>query len=495
MANSIQGGAPTITNEELYGRYDIYTTADEITADNVLEEVNAALGWHVRNMTAEETLFWYRRGEQPILNRKKSRNTYVNNKVVVNLSEQIVSFKNGYFLTAPASYIARNNEAQDDVVTLNEYLYRSGKHEADNEIVNWFHTVGKGVLYVEPNTDPVTATETPVYAYALDPRTAFVVYSKRPGNKPVMGVNAVESNGQLYVDVYTRTAVFRLTGTRVQSITSTRSYPVAMTVSNIERVDPNYLGEIPIIEYRYNSQNQSAFEPAISLLNALNLLTSDRCDGVEQFIQSLLVFYNADLPEGEDANSLREKGILLLKSNGDQHSEVKILSEQLNQEQTQKLVDNVTQMTLSICSMPVTQFGQTSSSDTQGAVLVRNGWYQADTAARNTEDLFRASNRQFDRIFTKILSQRRLLDLKPTDIELQFVRNEQSNILAKAQAYATLVAGGYHPMLAMAKSGASSDPAADFKMSEEWIKLKVGNPDNVTEPTKEEEITENVTAV
>lgn len=466
-----------IDNDGFYGRADIFTAYEEITEENVLTAVNEALSYHVRNLGQEDQLYWYRRGVMPILSRTKRRNTYVNNKVVDNVAETVASFKEGYFLTQPAYYIARNTDAQDRVLKLNEFLYRSGKAKADNRTVNWFCTVGKGVIYVESNDDP----EVPFKAYALDPRKAFTVYSINPGNRPIMGVNAVTVGDRLLVDVYTRTRVFRLAGATAIRTTSSATYPVSMIASMIVNVENNPLGEIPIIEYRYNAQNQASFEAAYGLINTKNTILSNQADGVEQFIQSLMVFYNADLPEGEDANSLREKGILLLKSIGEQKSEVKILSEQLNQEQTLKLVEYIDEQILTICQMPCIQFGQTSSSDNQGAVLARNGWFHAEASARNTEDEFKRSNEQFDRIIAKILRDKGILEISPSDFELQFVRNEQSNIQSKAQAYSTLVQGGLAPVLALAKSGVSNDPESDYKISEPWIRMKIGNPDAPTE--------------
>ena len=448
-----------------FGRLDIYTSADEITEENVLREANLALAWHAQNVTEENYLYWYRRGDQPILDREKKRNKYVNNKIVENHAEEIVAFKNGYFLNSEIMYIARNDDAQDGVKDLNEYLYRSGKIDADTELVNWFHEVGKGCLLVEPGTDD----EIPVVAYALDPRKAFVVYSSRPSHEPMMGINAVAINDMIHVDVYTKDKVYRLIGSSTFESTSTLVNPISQVCTQLVKVEKNVIGEVPMVEYRYNSQNMAAFEAAIPLLDLLNQLASDRLDGIDQFIQSLTVIYNADLPEGETVDTLKASGLLLLKSTGDQKSDIKILSEQLNQSQTQEFVDYVYQQILTICEMPVTQFGQKSSSDNQGAVLARNGWYQADASAQNTEKQFRKSNRYFDRIFLKLLKERGLSKLSLTDFELQFSRNETSNIVAKSQAAMNLASIGLHPALFLGKSGVSNDPLGDYEMSKPWM--------------------------
>lgn len=175
---------------ELNGRRKIYTAAPEINAENVIAEVNHALAYHIKNFIEEDYLYWYRRGKQPIVNRTKEIRPEICNKVVINNADMVVTFKNGYFLTKPAFYVCRKDDEgiATKVKDLNEYLYTSGKNAVDNEVINWFHTVGLAALLIEPNKN---GTENPVNVYALDPRSAFVVYSLRPGNKPMMGINMV----------------------------------------------------------------------------------------------------------------------------------------------------------------------------------------------------------------------------------------------------------------------------------------------------------------
>ena len=140
-------------------------------------------------------------------------------------------------------------------------------------------------------------------------------------------------------------------------------------------------------------------------------------------------------------------------------------------------MDNIYEQILRICAMPSTTKGSTSTSDTGAAVLARDGWYQADAAARNTEDLFKRSNRQFDRILIDVLNRRGLLDIEITDFELNFIRNETANVQSKAQAFQTLMAAGFHPILAAGKSGISNDPVADMTMSADWLRMIWGDPE------------------
>lgn len=478
-------GVQVVTmSERLFGRRDIFASAEEITAENVIYEVNTALEYHYANVIEEDYLYWYRRGLQPVLNRHKEYNDWILNKVCVNVASEIVDFKNGYFMMAPCAYTSRRAGKKSKVDKLNEYLFRSGKQQADNIVADWFHTVGKAALFVESNNDP----EIPVKAYALDPRSAFVVKSMRPGNRPLYGVNVVIRDERSYIDVYTESTIFRLSGGAVA--TNVTAYPMyEATAINIYGVEANTLGHIPIIEYRYNSVNQAAFENVITLIDAMSDIQSNRADGVAQFIQSLGVAINCNFDESVTAETIKKSGLIALSSIGDNKADFKILSEELNQDQTQTLVDNLYDQILRICSMPTTRKGGSSTSDTQGAVIFRDGWEQAAAAARNCEDLFRESNHYFDEILVDILREKGILDISTVDFELNFIRNETANVQSKAQAAQTMLAMGMAPELAFKKSGLSSDPVSDVKMSEKYLKLIWGDPDEAVK--KEEEGADN----
>lgn len=462
----------------LFGRRTIYASSDEVNADNLISILNESLAFHMRNMLEEEFLYWYRRGVQKILGRTKEIRPEINNRMVENHADEIVNFKDGWFLTQPATYISRSQDEDvlDSVDKLNEFLYRSGKHHADNQIVDWFHTVGLGVLFVKPEEED----DVPYRCYALDPRSAFVVYSMEADHRPVMGVNMVVVGDRVKFDIYTKDTVYKVDGGVMGRIITDAPVLNASAVT-ITDIRPNTLRRIPIIEYRYNSINMGAFEAVIPLLDAINEVQSNRLDGIDQFIQSLLVFYNCTPGVDADGNDVtpkmvREAGAIYLKNAGEHKADLKEIASQLDQSQTQVLVDYLYQQVLTICGMPTTTKGGASTSDTGTAVLARDGWYQADVSARNTEDLFMQSNAQFDIIMTDILKRKGLVDIKPIDFNLQIVRNETANIQSKAQAYRTLVDGGFHPILAMAKSGVSHDPDKDFEMSKEYLAMKVGDP-------------------
>ena len=460
--------------EYLFGRRKIYTSTDVITRDNVIKEVNDARTVHMVNAREESFLYWYRRGLQPILDRKKEVRPEICSKITINNADMVATFKNGYFLTKPATYVSRK---EDDAITakvnqLNEYVYLSGKYEVDNEVVDWFHTVGLGVLYVDINRDS-SDTEAPVKVYSLDPRGAFVVYSTRPGNRPVFAVNMVINDKHLYADVITETNIYRLTGeTVIDGFTQIDMASVSANFTDVKSVEPNILGKIQIVEYAYNSLRMASFESAIPIMDAINLVESNRNDGIEQFIQSLTVLYNCELEEGTTANTIRQNGLIQLKSVGENKADIKILSEQLDQSQTQTTLDNLYEQMLDKAGVPSSIRDSGSTSDNVGSVYLRSGWAMADTHARNTEDEFKRSNKYFDEVMLAILKRKVNFEIKPSDFELKIVRNDLNNLLVKTQAAMNMKELGFAPALAFERSGLSNDPITDVEISKEYIDAK-----------------------
>lgn len=495
MNSEVLTSVYSVSQMDLFGRDKIYTATEEITEDNVLFEVNYALAFHMKNVAEMNYLYWYRRGVQPILSREKKIRPEINNKVLVNNADMVVTFKNGYFLTSPVGYISRkkDDKTAEEVKKLNDYLYSSGKQSADNEVVDWFHTVGVGVIFVDPTKNDEEAKTKPMSVYALDPRSACVVYSLRPGNKPVFGMNLVVASDYIYIDVISEDKVFKLKGTVTPE--KTTEVPDPLTAAyEVVSVEPNVIGRVPIIEYVYKSTRMSSFESALSVMDAINRAESNRLDAIEQTVQNLMVMYNCELPEGEDANTIRESGLIVLTSTTDNRADVKLMSESLDQQQTQTTLDDLYEQMLEKCGVPSSVRDGGSTSDNVGAVYLRSGWATADTDARNTEDLYRASNRLFDEVFLRILKRRGLIgDIETSDFDVTFIRNSLNNLLVKTQAALNMKTLGFAPELAFAKSGLSNDPISDVEVSQRYIDMMWVAPNvSVVDENKDENVDKDV---
>lgn len=475
----------------LNGRQQIYSPFVEVTEENIIDFLTPVISAFSQNKREMDYLYWYRRGIQPILWRTKEIRKSINNKVIANLADEITIFKNGYFLTKPAFYVSRSEKKAKtkQVDRLNNYLWASGKHKADNEVVNWFHTVGVGVMYVEANKDASTREESPISVYSLDPRTAFVVYSLRPGNPALAGINIVAvDNEKVEIDVYTKNKIFICEG-GYKSKNSTDNKVDGMAVRLINVLE-NSIGEIPMVEYVMNRNRMSCFESVIPLMDTLNKVMSNATDGIEQFIQSLCVAVNTQFEEGVTAETIRDAGMITLTSTDGQNVDFKILSEQLDQTQTQVTINNLLDRINSIAGVPFSTQSTGGTSDNVGAVYLRNGYEIADTFVRDTEDCFRDSNRAFDKLMlatiNSVLTEKKL-DITTTDIDIQFSRSELENLLTKSQSALNLMQLGLAPEVILEKTGLSNDPLSDIARSEKYIKQKFEIAEKETEPKVPEE--------
>lgn len=426
-----------------FGRSVIYTDVLDVTPGNVLNVLEKALETHRKNRNDIQYLYSYYKGNQPILNRKKAVRPEINNKVVINRANEIVTFKVGYLIGEPVQYVNRGgDELTESINTLNEYMFMESKATKDKELAEWFTICGVGYRMVLPNAAD-NEDESPFKIYTLDPRDTFVVRYNGLGNNIVMGVKYVTTadNRTIY-SIYTDKYYFEVVD------------------GKLTKADVHYLGAVPIIEYPFNTARIGAFEAVISLLDAINITISNRLDGVEQFIQALLVFKGITI-DSEEYKELKEEGGIEIPT----ESDIKYLTQELNQTQTQTLVDDMYQTVLTICGMP-NRNGGSSTSDTGNAVIMRDGWSSAEARAKDTETVFKEYETEFLRQAIYISNTLRGLNLKASAVEPKFTRRNYENIQTKSQVLATMLANDkIHPRLAFAHSGMFADPEAAYLMS------------------------------
>ncbi len=443
---------------DLHGRRIIYTDVDEITDDNVIAVLSQAMPVHNQNRAEIQYLYDYYKGKQPILYRKKEIREDICNKIVENIANEIVTFKVGYLMGKPIQYICRGSGDEktlsDAVITLNDYMYAEDKATKDTALVEWNHICGTAYRMILPDPDD-EADEAPFEIYTLDPRNTFVVYHSGLGNKPIMGVRYVtRSDGLTAYSVYTKNRHYELMYDGVLDFKDVTPVPELFVTSEY-----HIYGDIPIIEYPANNARLGAFEIVLPLLDALNNVASNRLDGVEQFIQSLLVLkgVDIDIPMSE----IKEAGGLKIPLEGDAF----YLAQELNQTQTQTLVDDTYQTILVICGMP-NRNGGSSTSDTGNAVIMRDGWSDAEARAAASEDIFKISERRFLRLALNIANTYRNLNLKLYNIEPQFTRRHYEHIESKAQVLISMLAcDKIHPRLAYEYCGMFTDPDLAYTQS------------------------------
>ena len=442
---------------EMYGRRVIITDAKEITKDNIASELNEAFSTHSLNRGEIEYLWNYYKGKQPILQREKKVRPEICNKIVENRANEIVSFKVGYLCGEPIQYVGRNSDenVSEAIAELNEMMFSESKATRDKEVVEWQMICGTAYRLVLPNEKWKEEDGAPFNINTLNPLDTFVVYSSEVGNKPVFAVKyRVDKQNRRIASVYTRNGYWRLIDDKVTEYKQ------------------HSLGMIPIFEYPANNARQGAFEIVLPLLDAINTVASNRMDGIEQFIQAFIKFINCDVSEG-DFEKLKDLGAIKVKSTDGNQADVDLVTNELNQMQTQTLVDYLHQTVLTVCGMP-NRNGGSSTSDTGSAVVFRDGWSDAETRAKDSELMFKKSEQEVLKLVLRIIRDTQGLDdaiykLRLRDIDSRFTRRNYDNIQSKSQVLVSMLQQNkIHPRLAFTSCGLFCDAENAYQMSMDY---------------------------
>ena len=443
----------------LNGRRQIFTSETAITRDNVVNVLAKALEVHYQNRTEILYLEKYLRGVQPILDRVKKVNGEINNKIVVNIANEIVTFKTAEFAGEPIQYKSRASESDDvpeKVAKINDMMLSEGKQTKDIELAHNMFTCGVGyrlVMHDRGRGRTEYMDEAPFEFYIPEPANTFVVRSNDVTKRVVMGVTYVYEEGDLSNDilytVYTEDATFRIRGGMAGAF-------------KIEEETRHRFGMVTLIEYPCNPLRMGAFEVVLPILDAINLTQSNRLDGIEQFIQAIMVFEGVDITR-EQFLELKDLGALKLPPAMDGRTgKVYYLNEQLDQGQTQTLVDDMYQTVLQIVGMPSQGNANTSDSSNNGATIMKNGWWHAEARSLETQGMWKMSETEFLKTVLKICSDTNVLTgLKISDLEPVFWRQSYEDLLVKTQSFNTLRAAGMPAIQAFTYSHLSKDPESD----------------------------------
>lgn len=453
MAHQIDTEKSLSETRLMSGRRTIKTSVSKITKENVQEVLFKALGTHELNRSEIDYLYKYYKGDQPIRHRVKETRPEICNKIVENRANEIVSFKVGYLCGEPIQYVSRSGDESvvNAINALNEFMFAEDKASQDQELVEWQMICGTSYRLVLPDKSG-EQDEAPFELYTLDPRDTFVVYSNEIGNKPLMAVKySTDDNEKTHYSIYTEDYY----------------YLIEDGIVNKEKSKPHILGMIPIFEYPANNAKLGAFEIVLPLLDAINNMDSNRMDGIEQLIQAFIKFINCEISKEEYEEFLR-LGAIKVKSVDGQTADVGVVTSELNQTQSQTLKDDIYNAVLTICGMP-NRNGSSSTSDTGFAVIMRDGWSDAEARAKDSENVFKKSEKKMLRLVLRICRELSEVKLYLKDIEMKFTRRNYDNIQSKSQVLVSMLScDKIHPQLAFQHAGMFSDSESAYKMSKNY---------------------------
>lgn len=477
MGNQVDETKKVYQTRQMNGRRIIKSSVREITEKNVVEVLQKALNTHMLNRSEIQYLWDYYRGKQPILYRTKDVRPEICNKIVENRANEIVSFKVGYLCGEPIQYIGKNTDETitNSISALNELMFAEDKASQDQEIVEWQMICGTAFRMVLPD-EPNEEDECPFEMYTLDPRNSFIVYSNNVGNKPLMGVKySTDDNGVTHYSIYTDNYYWLIDDDIVNKIES----------------KPHALNMIPIFEYPANNARLGSFEIVLPLLDAINNIESNRIDGVEQFIQAFWKFIGCNIDKEKFEQFLKEGAILVPPNDNGGNIDVDLIVKELNQTQTQTLKDDCYNAVLTICGIP-NRNGGSSTSDTGVAVIMRDGWSDAEARAKDSEHMFKKSEKKMLKLVLRICKELSDIDLHLKDIDMKFTRRNYEAIQSKSQVLVSMLQQTkIHPLLAFSHCGMFTDPENAYTMSMAYYEEQQKKISEQTQGTKDDESVDN----
>lgn len=372
---------------------------------------------HNRMKMRYEKMHRYYDGEHDILHRTLSSDLLPNNKLICNHAEYISDMAVGYVFGTPISYTG-----DESIEQLNDIFIDIDEDSHNNELALDCSICGVGYELIYMNNEEVPYPELAV----LNPMSTFLVCDDTVNQKPMFGVAyspKFDINDTLKgyeVNVYTDKEIYRYLFSDLQD----------RNPREID-LDEHYFGEVPIIEYQNNKKLKGDFEGVISLIDAYNLLQSDRVNDKEQMVDALLAVVGASLGDDQDekvetARLLKEMKIIELDEGGDAKWLVKGLNEQQTEILKKSLKDDIHEFSKVPCLTDENFVGNASG------VAMKYKLLGFEQLGKTKERYFKKGLRQRLKLMANIENIRaKNIDVKTIDITMKRSLPVDDELLAR----------------------------------------------------------------
>ena len=261
----------------------MYTLPKDTKITNQI--LNDVIDYNERYKERFNMLERYYLGRHGIFDRNKD-DKLSNNKVMVNHAKYITDTNVGYLLGNPVDY--QPSEGYDIEPLLDAYKKQT-INDLDSEIAKDVSIFGMQYEYVyaNENAEPKSCE--------TDNKNTIIVYDDTVEHNKLFGLiyRPIKKGAtfKYWEIIYVDKEIKRVY----------KSY--SKSLHQVGADEPHAFGDVPIICYKNNPELMGDYEPVISLIDAYNLLQSDRINDKEQLVDAILLFYGMDFDE-EQADQL-----------------------------------------------------------------------------------------------------------------------------------------------------------------------------------------------
>ena len=381
--------------------------------------IKKAIDYNEKRRTRFDTLDDYYMGKQAITAREKVE-TLMNNKLVTNHAKYITDMMVGYLLGNPVDY--QVNDGIDIQPVLDAYK-RQTIENIDVEIAKECSIFGikYEYVYADEEANPCSVT--------LDVRNTIMIYDDTLVHNELYAINYrpiyknPEDKEPDHYDV--------IVATEKEII----KYELAGNGGNAKEIDreQHAFGAVPIIEYDNNKEYSGDFESVISLIDAYNLIQSDRVNDREQLVDAILCFYGMKFDADQMAD-LKEKRAL---SNIPTDGKVEYLTKAINEGDVDVLRKTIEKDIHKISMVP-DMSDEKFAGDSSG-VAIRYKLLAFEQAVKNKERFFEKGLMKRFELYSHFLSVKsKMKEVSKEDVDAVFKRNLPSNDYETSQMIVNL---------------------------------------------------------
>ena len=368
---------------------------------------------HAKEQERYTRLGDYYLGNHAITSRQRRSESAANNRVVCNHAKYIVDIAKSYLVGNPISYSC--SEGYDIEAVKNSYIVQD-MPSIDAELEKTMSIYGTAfeLVYADGTSQPKSV--------ALPPMNTFVVYGSGVDETPLFGVHYYKK----------RDIDGNVTGVCAVVCDESLVYTYENKADSFEHMSltdrrRHYFGALPMLEYRNNEEKQGDFEQLIPLIDAYNILESDRVNDKEQFVDAFLFLKGIDL-DSSQAKKLREERILMGYEGADAQYLAKVMSEN-----DVEVLKNALKTDIHRFSMIPDLSDRTFGSNLSG-VAIKYKLMGFEQHVRNKERyLARALKKRFE-LYVNFLSLKGAMEFVPIHrVDVVFTRNMPVNELEVSQ--------------------------------------------------------------
>lgn len=260
-------------------------------------------------------------GNHKILYRHIEDTSKPNNKIISNLPAFTVDIRSGYFSGEPLTFTAENDNQEKIILDILEYNdFQDVNAELDKLSAIYGHAFL--ILWIDEDGKTRLAAESP--------ENIILVNDNSLAADPIGAIRYFE-----YKDTVTNNTILEMTVFNKDKI---QYYTGSLGSLTLVKEEPNYFGDIPVVEFIESQERKSCYEDAISIVDAIESILSSSINEIEYFDNAYLHLKNLAGTEDTDIQDMKNNRVLLTDADG----EVEFITKSVNDTYIQNILNRLT---------------------------------------------------------------------------------------------------------------------------------------------------------